>query len=305
MDDLNDLLYFTAVVDNNGFSAAARKIGGDKTRLSRRVAALEHRLGVRLLQRSTRKVVLTEAGTRFYAHCQAVVAGAQAAYEAIDELKSEPSGSVRVVCSVVMAQNYLARILPGYMALHPKVSVFIESTDRNVDLLEERFDIALKKVLAVDPTQHVSRELGRARNILVASPSFLNQFGRISHPAELSRYTNIARISDLRDGSALWKLRTADNRALEVKLSPALVTSDLRVQFETVTHGIGVALLPEPFVAMALKDRLLEQVLPEWYTDDEILHMLYPSPRGMLPSVRSLIDYMVAHIPEIILKVQV
>src|SRR5262245_23062566 len=120
MDDLNDLFFFSAVVEHKGFSTAARAIDVEKTRLSRRVAALEKRMGVRLLQRSTRTVALTEAGERFYERCQAVVDGARAAYDSISELKKEPTGNIRVSCPLVLAQNFVAPILPGFMASHPK-----------------------------------------------------------------------------------------------------------------------------------------------------------------------------------------
>ncbi len=128
MDDLNDIYFFASVVQHGGFSAAARRIGVEKTRLSRRIAALEKRLGVRLLQRTTRALALTEAGQRFFERCVATVEGAQAAYDRVAELRREPAGVVRLSSPVLLAQRCLAYALPGYMTMHPKVSVVVEAT---------------------------------------------------------------------------------------------------------------------------------------------------------------------------------
>jgi DNA-binding transcriptional LysR family regulator len=144
MEDLNDIYFFASVVQFGGFSAAARKIGVEKTRLSRRIAFLEKRLGVRLLQRTTRALALTEAGQRFFERCVATVEGAQAAYDSVAELRREPAGLVRLSSPVLLTQRCLAHALPGYMTLHPKVSVFVEPTDRTVNVIEERFDIAIR-----------------------------------------------------------------------------------------------------------------------------------------------------------------
>ncbi|WP_170942293.1 LysR family transcriptional regulator, partial [Noviherbaspirillum denitrificans] len=187
MEDLNDLYFFASVVRHNGFSAAARAIGIEKTRLSRRVADLEKRLGVRLLQRSTRRIALTAAGERFYLQCLAAVEGAQAAYESVAELRKEPSGSVRVSCPVVLAQSYLAPILPGYLASHPKVNVVIDASDRDVNLIDERFDLALRAMPYIEETAGlVARTLGNGRRILVASPAFPGLHDRLDSPAGLA-----------------------------------------------------------------------------------------------------------------------
>src|SRR5436189_6393851 len=132
MEDLNDIYFFASVVQHGGFSAAARKIGVEKTRLSRRITALEKRLDVRLLQRTTRALALTEAGQRFFERCVATVDGAQAAYDSVAELRREPAGFVRLSSpvSVLLTQRCLAHALPGYMTIHPKVSIFVEATDR-------------------------------------------------------------------------------------------------------------------------------------------------------------------------------
>ncbi len=302
MDDLNDLFLFAAVVQHKGFSAAARATGIEKTRLSRRVAALEQRLGVLLLQRSTRVVALTEAGARFYERCQVVIEGAQSAYESIHELKTEPSGNVRISCALILAQSYLAPILPGYMASYPKVNVMLDASDRVVNLLEERFDIAIRATPKIDDAAGlVARELGQARQILVASPVYLAHFGRPQQLADLAKLQIISGLAELQDRVAYWTLFQETQREV-VQLVPRLVSGDLRVQLEAAIHGIGVALMPEPLVSAALRANDLEQVLPQWCAAEHVVHLTYPKPRGMLPSVRSMIDYLMIHMPAAILE---
>jgi DNA-binding transcriptional LysR family regulator len=298
MEDLNDLYFFASVVQYGGFSAAARTIGVEKTRLSRRIAALEKRLGVRLLQRTTRALALTEAGQRFYERCLATVEGAQAAYDSVAELRREPAGLVRLCSPVLLTQKCLAHALPGYMATHPKVSVYVEPTDRTVNVIEERFDIAIRaKPVIEDVAGLVAKTLGNSQRVMVVSRAFLDRYGRPENPADLPMFNTVASTDDIFDGGARWTLANLDNRTQPIELKPRLVTSDLRVRLQAAIRGIGIALLPEQVVVAPLKEGLVERVLPGWSGAKNILHLVYPTPRGMLPSVRSLIDYLLIHVP--------
>ena len=297
MEDLNDLYFFASVVQYGGFSAAARTIGVEKTRLSRRIAALEKRLGVRLLQRTTRALALTEAGQRFYDRCLATVEGAQAAFDSVAELRREPAGLVRLSSPVLLTQRCLAHALPGYMAKHPKVSVFVEPTDRTVNVIEERFDIVIRaKPVIEDVAGLVAKTLGNSQRVMVVSRNFLDQYGRPETPADLPKFNTVASTDDIFDGGARWTLTNLDNRTQQIALKPRLVTSDLRVRLQAAVRGIGIALLPEQVVASPLREGLVERVLPEWSGAKNILHLVYPTPRGMLPSVTSLIDYLLIHV---------
>ena len=298
MEDLNDLYFFASVVQYGGFTAAARTIGVEKTRLSRRIAALEKRLGVRLLQRTTRALALTEAGQRFYDRCLATVEGAQAAFDSVAELRREPAGLVRLSSPVLLTQRCLAHALPGYMAKHPKVSVFVEPTDRTVNVIEERFDIVIRaKPVIEDVAGLVAKTLGNSQRVMVVSRNFLDQYGRPETPADLPKFNTAASTDDIFDGGARWTLTNLDNRTQQIELKPRLVTSDLRVRLQAAVSGIGIALLPEQVVVSPLREGLVERVLPEWSGAKNILHLVYPTPRGMLPSVRSLIDYLLIHVP--------
>jgi len=298
VEDLNDIYFFASVVQYGGFSAAARTIGVEKTRLSRRIAALEKRLGKRLLQRTTRALALTEAGQRFFERCLATVEGAQAAYDSVAELRREPAGLVRLSSPVLLTQRCLAHVLPDYMKANPKVSLFVEATDRTVNLIEERFDIAIRAKPAIeDVAGLVAKTLGKSQRVLVVSPAFLERYGRPESPADLAKFDAVASTDDVVDTGARWNLINTAGRTEQIELKPRLVSSDLRVRLQAAVHGIGIALLPEQVISAPLKAKLVERVLPEWSGAKNILHLVYPTPRGMLPSVRSLIDYLLTHVP--------
>src|SRR5215831_1446493 len=207
MEDLNDIYFFASVVEYGGFSAAARATGVEKTRLSRRIAALEKRLGVRLLQRTTRALALTDAGRRFFERCVATVEGAQAAYDSVAELRREPAGLVRLSSPVLLTQRCLAYVLPGYMFAHPKVSLFVEPTDRIVNVIEERFDIAIRAKPAIeDVAGLVAKTLGNFQRVMVVSSNFLDRYGRPGNPADLPTFNTVASTDDIFDGGARWTL---------------------------------------------------------------------------------------------------
>lgn len=299
MFDYNSLTYFVAVVHYNGFTSAARETGIQKTKLSRKVAQLEQHLGVRLLQRTTRTIALTDAGEQFYSQCLIALDSANAAFEHIALLKKEPAGVIRLSCPVLLAQTYLAAILPDYLIAHPNVTVFLETTDRNVNLVEERFDLALRAKPHIDSvTGLVAKNLGVARRILVASPSFLKKNGVPKQLKDIEKYATIARISDVYDDQAKWSLHHKLDSVDTVFTRALLISNDLKVQLHAAIKGVGIALLPEHVVASALKEKLLEHVLPDWSASQHIIHLVYPSRRGMLPSVRSFIDYLAKYLPE-------
>jgi len=198
----------------------------------------------------------------------------------------------------LLAQRCLAHLLPGYMTMHPKVSVFVETADRTVNVIEERFDIAIRAQPVVeDVAGLVAKTLGNSKRVLVVSPTFLDHYGRPENPADLPKFAIVASIDDVFDRGARWNLTKLDDRAQQIELKPRLVTSDLRVRLQAAIRGIGIALLPEQVVSAPLKEGLIERVLPEWSGAKNILHLVYPTPRGMLPSVRSLIDYLMIHVP--------
>jgi DNA-binding transcriptional LysR family regulator len=296
LQDLNDLYFFAAVVEHAGFSAAGRALGVPKSRLSKRVAQLEDRLGVRLLQRTTRRFVVTEVGERFYAHCRAVLEEAQAAQDAVDELRAEPRGVVRLSCPISLAQTVLAWLLPEFLAQYPKMQVRLLSSDRRVDVIGEGYDLAIRVRSKLDTDANlVIRSFGHARTALVASPFLLKTYGRPTVPSELAKLPALSMREH--EGAQVWELIDAQGAQVNVEVQARLITGDFAVLLESARAGLGVALLPEFVCAPAISAGELEVVLPDWSVPEGTMHFVYPSRRGMLPGVRALVDFLAERLP--------
>ena len=297
MQDLNDLYFFAAVVEHGGFSAAGRALGVPKSRLSKRIAQLEDRLGVRLLQRTTRRFVVTEVGERFYGHCRAVLEEARAAQDAVEELRAEPRGVVRLSCPVSIAQTILAHIIPEFMGLYPKVQVRVLSNNRRVDLISEGYDLAIRVRSKLDTDANmIVRSFSQSRVLPVASPSLLKIHGHPKHPEDLARLPALS--MQEHEGAQIWELIDANGERVSVEVQARLITGDFAMLFEAARRGMGVTLLPEFVCAPAISLGELEVVLPEWSAPQGMMHFVYPSRRGMLPGVRALVDFLADRLPE-------
>jgi DNA-binding transcriptional LysR family regulator len=241
---------------------------------------------------------LTEAGQTYYEHCAAVVTEAMAAQESVERLRAEPSGTVRLSCHTVLAQYYVSTLLPDFMTLNPKVRLVMEVSDRPVRLVEERIDIALRVCRGfLDDPGVVARTLAVTRMVLVASPGYVECHGPPSSPDALPTLDTISCWRDGSEGEQVWHLHGPDSQTVAVTHLPKLFCPDLIVQHEAALRGTGIALIPEPIVGEALANKSLVRVLPNWSSADEIIQATFTSRRGMLPSVRALLDYLVVHLP--------
>jgi len=289
--DLNDLYYFAQVVDHGGFAPAGRALGVPKSKLSRRIAILEEQLGARLLSRSTRHVAATEIGRIYYAHCKAMLVHAEAAQDAIDALRAEPCGVVRISCPVALLEARVAGMLADYQRAHPKVELHLDATNRRVDVIEEGFDIAVRvRPPPLEDSDLVLRVLTDRGQCLVASPSLLAEHGNPTVPADLPALPSLA-LGRPRDRHQ-WRLIGPDESEARVTHQPRLVTRSMRALGVAATSGVGVVQLPTMFITSELADRRLVRVLEGWAPPREIVHAVFPSRRGMLPAVRGLIDFL-------------
>jgi DNA-binding transcriptional LysR family regulator len=294
--DLNDLRYFALVVDHGGFSAAERHAHVPKSKLSRRVAFLEDQLGTRLLQRSTRRLALTEAGRAFHEHCSAMVVEAEAATQAVELLRSEPAGTVRVTCPLSMAHFYVARLIGEFMQQHPKVRVELDATDRVVNLIEERVDIALRaRETSLPDTGLSARRIASGHLVLVASPDYGAAKQPLTDPQQLTQLDTIGSL--LEGPEQTWSLAAGDGRSARVTHRPRMLCSDFIIQYQAALAGVGIALVPLRLAWHALDDGTLVRVGKEWSTHALDIYLIFASRRGMLPSVRALVDFLAQRVP--------
>ena len=289
MRDLNDLQFFAAVVARGSFSAAARLLGVPKSRVSRRVALLEERLGVRLLERSTRRVNVTEAGQQIYEHARAAIVEAEAVEEVALRMRAEPRGLVRLSCPVGL-RDYISRNLPAFLAANPLLRLQIMIINRRVDLIEEGVDVAIRVRERLDTDADLQvKKIGLVKRILVAAPALLTEHGAPRTPSDLSRFPLLH--PEDQQGPSAWTLEKGLAERETIDLQPRLMTSDFDVLIGAARAGIGIALLPRATCEAELAADELVQVLPDWGVAEGILHLVFTSRRGMLPSVRAVIDF--------------
>jgi len=296
LHDLNDLRFFAAVVEHGGFSAAGRALNVPKSRLSKRIAHLEERLGVRLLQRTTRRFAVTEVGARFHERCRAVLEEAQAAQDVVDELRAEPRGVVRMSCPVSLVQTVIADVLPDFLAAYPKVQVRVLSSNRRVDVIGEGFDLAIRVRDRFDTDASlIVRTFGHSRVLLVAAPRLLDSLGRPAVPADLERMPLLSFLEH--EGAQMLDLSGPDGARGTVEMQARVICGDFALLLAAARRGQGVATLPEFVCAPAIVAGELEVVLPEWSMPQGVMHFVYPSRRGQLPGVRALVEFLAERLP--------
>jgi DNA-binding transcriptional LysR family regulator len=297
MQDLNDMLYFAEVVDRGSFAAAGRALGVPKSKLSRRISDLESRLGVRLLQRTTRKLSLTEAGERYHRHCVAVREEAEAAAETVALSQTEPHGTIRVSCPVTFSQSTIAHLVPVFLASYPKVRIDMQVTNRAVDLVQESIDVALRVRPTLDDSGSlVIKKLGVSHSLLVASPALLQAHGRPSDVDDLQRLPTVA--MSAMDGRATWRLVGPGGREHDLHHRPVYTADDLLSLKCAVLQGTGMCTLPDYMCGPELQSGSLARVLPGWEPPPWIIHAVFPSRRGLVPAVRRFLDFLGEQVTE-------
>jgi DNA-binding transcriptional LysR family regulator len=276
MEDLNDLYYFAQVVEHAGFAPAARALGMQKSKLSRRIGLLEDRLGVRLVQRSSRSFSVTEIGQEYYRQCRAMLIEADAAQAVIDSMQSEPQGVVRMSCPPSLLDYQFGDLIAHFMAAHPKVRVHLKALNRKVDLVAEGYDLAIRVgVEAVEQADLVMRKLGETEQRLIGSPDLLKDCPPVEVPTDLGAMPSLD--FGLPQNAHLWRLHHVDGRTAEVPHQPRLV---------------GVAQIPTLMVESDIAAGRLIDVLPHWRPRNEIVYAVFPSRRGLLPSIRTLLEFL-------------
>lgn len=291
MHDLNDLLYFAAVVEHGGFSAAARALGESKSKLSRRVAALEARLATRLLQRSTRQLTVTEVGQAFYAHAKAMREEAEAAEAVVATAQAEPCGQLRVACPIDLLRSQVGPLLIAFAARHPLVRLHVLPLNRPVDLVAEGVDLALRaRPLPLSDSSLAMRALCEVQQGLFASPALVAELGEPHHPQQFSRWPTLGPVTPT--GQATWPLVSPDGERTPYAHTPRLASGDLHLLAGAAEAGLGAVQLPWLLAADAVAAGRLVPLLPDWSLPTDLVHAVFASRRGLASSVRALLDYL-------------
>lgn len=291
--DLNDLYYFAEVVTHGGFAAAGRVLHEPKSKLSRRVAGLELRLGVRLIERSSRQFRVTDVGRVFYERCRAMLLEAEQAEALVAEAQSEAHGLIRFSCPTGLVES-VSGIVQRFLARYPKVQIQLVAIDRAVDLIEERVDVALRVRTAIDSDASLTmRTLGHSIRILVASPQLAGRIGMLSDLSEIPTLATSDEASEVE-----WDLETGAGDMQVVRHRPRMGCADFTAVRAAAIAGLGVALIPDHTCREALEEGKLVRVLAAWHGKPGIVHLVFTTRRGLPPAVRKLIDHLAAEFPK-------
>jgi len=288
MDKFLEMKTFAAVVDGGSFVHAADALDMSKPTVSRYVADLEQRLGVRLLQRTTRKLSLTEEGRAFYGRCKTVLADVEVAEEEITSKSVAVKGLIKVNVPVSFGLLELAPLWPDFMAKYPGVELDITLTDRLVDLVEEGYDLVVR-IARLPNSSLVSRKLASTRMMLCASPGYLKKHGKPKHPSELAGHAVLS-YSLLATGDQ-WEFDSPEGKVM-VTVKPLMRTNSGDTCIAAARKNKGIVLQPSFMVSSDLRNGTLVELMPEYRSLEFGIYAVYPTRQHVSPKVRAMIDFL-------------
>lgn len=293
MERLVEMMTFAKVVETKSFSAAAAALGTSKSLVSKQVGILESALGVRLLNRTTRRMSLTEIGAAYYEHCARIAQEIDAAGETVTQLQVEPRGVLRLTSPVIFASMHLAPALETFLARHEGVEVELNATDRVVDLVEEGYDLAIR--ITDSPSQNmVARKIAPVRWVTCASPEYFARHGTPQTPQELTQHQCLTYqgVPAMRTG---WRYLVG-SREVSIHPTGRVRVNNSEVLLHMALDGVGIIMFPTYIVGPYLRSGRLKEILPDSVANPDMsLYATYLPNRYMQPKVRAFIDHLMAH----------
>jgi DNA-binding transcriptional LysR family regulator len=289
MYDLNLMIIFAHVVNEQSFSAAARKLNVSRSSVSKSVAKLEQALGASLLNRNTRHLSLTEVGATFFEYCTRIAYEADEAHQIIDNLNAQPRGVLKIVASVAFGTLHIAPAVGDFLRRYPELDIDMTITDRVVDLAEEGYDVVVS-VMSDLPQTLVARKLAPIRRRLCATPAYFQEFGIPQSPEELVKHNCLDYIHSGDRG--LWRFTGPDGE-VSISVSGKLRINDDEALSQVVLSGFGIALLPTFIIGKDLQAKRLKSVLSEYIPTKQQVYALYLPKRNLPIKIRAFVDFLV------------
>lgn len=283
--DLNEVFVFIKVIQEGSFSLAAKKLGMPNSTVSAKVSSLEKRLGVTLIQRTTRKLSITEPGKAYFKRCMQGLEEIESAESELANVQGEPQGLLRITGPVELGSSILPEILAEFSNKFPKVRTEVILTDRRVDLLSESVDLAIRAGDLKDSTL-IAKRLGSAYFVPVASPKYLKAKGTPTHPRDLKNHQCLV-YTPL--GVDEWKL-TSSKGGFNVPLPGRIIANDLKMLRVLVMKGEGIALMPTHLVYTDCQAGKLVRILPDWKTQTAPVHFVYPAQKYVTPKLSAFMN---------------
>lgn len=288
MDPLDGVAAFARVVDSGSFSAAAQRLKISKSAVSAHVQRLEERLGVRLLNRTTRRLSVTEAGAAYYRHCARILAEAEAAEQAASALQREPRGTLRISAPDSFGWMHVAPAVPDFLQRYPGLSIDVTLSPRHVNLVEEGLDLAIR-IGVLEDSPLIVRKLAPSRHVLCAAPAYLREHGTPRKPADLARH-NCLCVSLMSWGDE-WRF-AGKGGEVRIPVNGNFRSNGAEMLRAAALDGVGIAILPSWAVAEPLRAGLLRRVLADWEPPASTIYAVYPGNRLMSAKVRAFVDHL-------------
>ncbi|MBD3679922.1 MAG: LysR family transcriptional regulator [Rhodobacteraceae bacterium] len=290
MDRLTEMEAFATVVDQGGFTDAAKKMGISKSAVSKHVSSLEARLGARLLNRTTRRVSPTEIGLAYYDRARRVLNDAGEADALVTSMQSAPSGLLRVSVTTDFGVNHLSPIVGQFLLEYPDITLNMVLTNRYVELISEGFDVAIK-IGELEDSSLRARKLTETTQRMVGAPSYFQKYGRPMRIDDLNdhkllHYSNQA-------NNAVWKVTAPSGEKRQVRTSGWLTVNDGQSLLNAAISGLGIAYLPSFLYSDALRTGVVEEAIPDLPVEVQGIYAVYPPGRFTQPKVRAFIDFLV------------
>lgn len=295
MDSLSDIAVFVHVVRSGSFTAAADKLGLSKSVVSKYVTRLEDRLGARLLNRTTRRLSLTEAGQVFFSRSQHALGEIEEAEAEISKIQGEPRGELRLNSPMSFGVLHIAPLLPAFQARYPEVTVDMVLDDRTANLVEEGYDLAIR-IGDLPDSSLVARRLGACRHVVCATPEYFARHGVPQSPADLSDHPALT--YRYQDSPSEWSFIASDGSFIQVPINSRLQMNNSLALREALLNGAGVTLTPTFVVGRDIRAGKLKAVLLDYRLIELSIYAVYPQRKHLSPKVRAFIDFLAEQIED-------
>ncbi len=288
------VIIFSQVVNSGGFSAAAEVTGHSTSYISKEVNKLEARLGVRLLNRTTRSISLTPEGKIYFQQCQQMIQDAEQALGVLSEGNLTPRGLLKISCPVDFGLGYLQPILSEFLTKYPNVTLDLDLNDRKVDVVQDGFDIAIRATNQLDESSLICRKIYSCKSYVIATPDYLDKHGRPTHPKQLKRHSCIC-YSNMKTPN-IWTFKDKAGKEQQVEVPQTILCNSAQMKVAMLLDSHGICRLPAFTMEKELATNKLEILFDDYQAIDIDVYVVYPSRKHLSPKIRLFIDMLVEHL---------
>ncbi|MCJ8293480.1 MAG: LysR family transcriptional regulator [Colwellia sp.] len=293
---LDGIVIFVEVINAGSFTKTADSTGHSTSYISKEVNKLEDRLGVRLINRTTRSISLTPEGELYFQQCQQIIDDAHQAESSVNQRQLQPKGLLKVSCPISFGMPHLKPILAKFLALYPKVNLDLNMTGRQVDVVADGFDVVIKTAAELEDSSLISRLLMKSHGVTVASPKYLAEFGKPEHPSELSQHKTIT--YSYAKTPNIWQYQTVAGAQVSVQLNSRMITNSPEMELELALAGLGITRMPKFNLSDKLTTGELVTLFDDYKKSPINVYLVYASKKHMSAKVRCFIDFVIQELAQ-------